>query len=65
MLCERLGHRQVGRLEHPVGDAERDPVDEQALPERQRRRRRLLQAWEVGQVAPKRGPALRLDLAVA
>ena len=58
----RLGHGEVRGLEHALGDAERDPVDEQLLPERKRRRRRLLQPREVGQVAAERRPALGLEL---
>src|SRR6185436_15792720 len=61
-LGHRLGHRHVGRLEHPLGDAERDAVDEQPLPERQRR---LLEAREVLQVAAEGVPALGLDRGVA
>ena len=57
---QSLGHQQVRGLQHALGDAERDPVDEVALPELERRRRRLLQPREVGEIAAERLPALRL-----
>ena len=61
--CELFGHRDVRRLEHALGDPEGDPVDEVALPQLERRGRRLLQAREVGQVAAERLPALGLEFA--
>ena len=57
-FAQLLGHVEVRPLQDALGDPERDPVDEKALPERERRRRRLLQAWEVRQVAAERLPAL-------
>ena len=59
---ERLRHVQLRALQHALGDSERDAVDEVALPERERRGRRFLQAREVGEVAPERLPALCLLL---
>ena len=59
---ERLRHVQLRSLQHALGDSERDAVDEVALPERERRGRRFLQAREVGEVAPERLPALCLLL---
>ncbi len=55
---ERLRHVQLRPLQHALGDPECDAVDEVALPERERRGRRFLQAREVGEVAPERVPAL-------
>ena len=49
-------------LEHALGDPERDPVDEVALPELERGRRRVAEPREVGEVAAERLPALGLDL---
>ena len=59
---EGLRHVQLRPLQHALGDSERDAVDEVALPERERRGRRFLQAREVGEVAPERVPALGLLL---
>ena len=53
---------ELRALEHALGDPERDPVDEEALPELERRGRRLLEPGEVGQVAAEGVPALRLSL---
>ena len=61
-LRERLGHVQLRALQHALGDPERDPVDEVALPELERRGRRHVEAREVGQVAAERLPALGLGL---
>ena len=61
-LRELLGHSKMGRLQDTVGDPEGDPVDEEPLPEGERRGRRLLEAWEVGEIAAKGLPALRLDV---
>ena len=58
MQC--LGHVELRALEHALGDPERDPVDEVALPQFERRGRRLLQTREVGEVAAERLPALGL-----
>src|SRR6188508_2259788 len=63
LVVQRLGHQEMGALEHALGDPERDPVDEVALPELERRGRRLLQAGEVREVAAERLPALGLGLA--
>ena len=63
-LRELLRHVQLRALEHALGDPERDPVDEVALPELERRGRRLVEAREVGQVAAERLPALCLELRV-
>src|SRR4029077_607984 len=41
LVVQFLGHVQVGALEHALRDPERDPVDEEALPELERRGRRL------------------------
>ena len=57
-------HREMRGLEHAVGDPERDSVDEIALPQLERRRRRVLQAREVSQVVAERVPALGLRLGV-
>ncbi len=62
---QRLGHVELRALEDALGDPERDAVDEVALPELERRRRCLLQSWEVGEVAAERLPALGLLLARA
>ena len=59
---QRLGHVQLRALEHALRDPEGDPVDEVPLPQLERRRRRLVEAREVGQVAAERLPALRLGL---
>ena len=62
-LLLQLGrHVQVRAFEHLLGDPERDPVDEVALPEADRRRGRVLQPWEVPEVATEGLPALRLEL---
>ena len=58
-MCEVRG------LQHSLGDAEGDPVDEVALPQRERRGRRLAEPREVGQVAAERLPALGLGLGLA
>ena len=59
---ERLGHVQLRALEDALRDPEGDAVDEVALPELERRRRRDVEAGEVGQVAAERLPALGLGL---
>src|SRR5215208_1545661 len=56
-------HQQVGALEDALGDSERDPIDQVALPELEGRRRRFLQAREVRQVAAEGVPALGFGLA--
>ena len=43
-LVQRLGHVDLRALEDAVGDPEGDPVHEEALPEGERRGRRLLRA---------------------
>src|SRR4051812_19342553 len=63
-LVELLGHVQLRVLQHALGDPEGDPVDEVALPELERCRRRVLEAREVLEVVPERRPALRLELRV-
>ena len=60
---QRLRHVQMRGLEDTLRDPKRDPVHEQALPELERRRRCLLQARKVGQVAAEGVPALGLLLA--
>ena len=64
-LRELLGHVQVRGLQHSLGDAEGDPVHEVALPQRERRGRRLAEPREVGQIAAERLPALGLGLRLA
>ena len=61
-LRQRFGHVQLRALQHPLGEPERDPVDEEALPELERRGRRDVEAREVGQVAAEGFPALGLGL---
>ena len=61
-VCKRLGHMDVRTLKNSLGDAERDPVDEVPLPQLERRRRRFLEAGEVGEVTTEGVPALGLDL---
>ena len=53
-----LGHVQVRGLEDAVGNPERDPVDEKALPQLERGGRREIQPRKVSEVAPERLPAL-------
>ena len=57
-----LRHEQVCALQHALGDPERDPVDEEALPQLERGGRSIGEARKVRQVAPERLPALRLEL---
>ena len=59
---QSLRHVQLRALQHALGQPERDPVDEQALPELERGGRRDVEAREVGQVAAEGFPALGLDL---
>ena len=51
-------------LEDPFGDPERDAIDEQPLPQRERRGRRLLEAREVLEVAAEGVPPLCLECGV-
>src|SRR6266540_3013410 len=65
LVVKLLGHVQLCALQHALGDAERDAVDEEPLPQLECRGRCLLQAREVREIAPERFPPLRLDLAIA
>ena len=61
-VVDRFWHVDVCGLEHPLGDPERDPVHEIALPQLERGRRRLLETREVREVPPESCPALRFGL---
>ena len=63
-LVQLLRHVELRALQDALRDPEGDAVDEVALPELERRGRRLLQAREIGEVAAKGLPALRLLLGV-
>ena len=54
---ELRGHQQLRALQHALGDPERDPVDEEALPELEGRGRRLAETREVHEVAAESAPS--------
>jgi hypothetical protein len=61
-LRQRLRHVQLRSLEHALRDPERNPVDEEPLPQLERRGGRDVEAGEVGEVAAERLPPLCLRL---